>query len=78
MFSVKLKVKEDPRGYNSFPYRKKQSSISSSTSSLSRLPQSTPKKSSFLSNKNGKNNKKVRIQTSHELLPTSNIHGRCM
>lgn len=66
MFSVKLKVKEDPR-YNSLPYRKKKSSLSSSTSSLSRLPQSAPKKSSFLSTKNGsKNNKKVRIQTTHE------------
>lgn len=67
MFSVKLKVKED-QWYNSLPRRKKtkpSSSLSSSTSSLSRLQ--APKKSSFLSNKNGtKNNKKVRIQTTYE------------
>lgn len=73
MFSVKLKVKEDPR-YNSLPYRKKKQSLSSSTSSLSHIPQQ-PKKSSFLSTKNGKNNKKVRIQTSHEQSATS-LNGR--
>lgn len=75
MFSVKLKVKEDPR-YNSLPSRRKKSngSISSSTSSLSRLQQS-PKKSSFLSNKSGKSNKKVRIQTSFEK-SSNNLNGR--
>lgn len=73
MFSVKLKVKEDPR-YNSLPYRKKKQSISSSTSSLSHIPQQ-PKKSSFLSTKNGKNNKKVRIQTTHDG-STMSLNGR--
>lgn len=72
MFSVKLKVKEDPR-YNSLPYRKKKQSLSSSTSSLSHIPQ-YPKKSSLKSDtKNGKNNKKVRIQTTHEGSTTSLI-----
>lgn len=79
MFSIKLKVSEDR---NSLPRRSKksslrtttpsqsrQSSFSSSTSSLSRLrgnqnPSSL--KSSFNSNKSGKSNKKVRIQTSYE------------
>lgn len=74
MFSVKLKVKEDPR-YNSLPYRKKKQSLSSSTSSLSHIPQQ-PKKSSFLSTKNGKNNKKVRIQTTHEFRSTTSLNGR--
>lgn len=80
MFSVKLKVKEAPRN-NSLPRRRRAtpgSSFSSSTSSLSRLQSNgnkVPAKSSFLSNKNGKNNKKVRIQTSYERLPTT-AHGR--
>ena len=77
MFSVKLKVKEDPRNYYSLQRRKTSnpsSQFSSSTSSLSRLQ--APKKSSFLSNKNGaKNNKKVRIQTSYEESLTS-FNGR--
>ena len=78
MFSVKLKVKEDPRSYYSLPRRRKSnpsSSFSSSTSSLSRLQ--APKKSSFLSNTNGtKNNKKVRIQTSYEQSSLTSLHGR--
>lgn len=80
MFSVKLKVREDPR-YNSLPRRRRatpSSSFSSSTSSLSRLTNNSeklPTKSSFLSNRNGKNNKKVRIQTTYEQSP-SNFNGR--
>lgn len=71
MFTVKLKVKEGPRT-NSLPRRRRatpSSSFSSSTSSLSRLQNNgvkVPTKSSFLSNKNGKGNKKVRIQTTYE------------
>lgn len=81
MFSVKLKVKEGPRT-NSLPRRRRatpSSSFSSSTSSLSRLQNNgtkVPTKSSFLSNKNGKNNKKVRIQTTYEP-SSSSYYGRC-
>lgn len=80
MFSVKLKIKEGPRT-NSLPRRRRatpSSSFSSSTSSLSRLQNNgtkTPTKSSFLSHKNGKNNKKVRIQTSYEP-SSSSFYGR--
>lgn len=82
MFSVKLKVKEDPRAH-SLPRRPRRSgtpssSFSSSTSSLSRLQNGgnkQPTKSSFLSQRNGKNNKKVRIQTSYEQ-SQNNYNGR--
>ena len=80
MFSVKLKVKEAPRT-NSLPRRRRatpSSSFSSSTSSLSRLQNNgakLPTKSSFLSNKSGKGNKKVRIQTTYEQSPW-NRNGR--
>jgi hypothetical protein len=77
MFSVKLKVKEDPRSY-SLPRRKfkESSSLSSSTPSLNRYQSPVPKKSSFLSYKNGsKSNKKVRIQTTFER-SSPNLNGR--
>lgn len=83
MFSVKLKVKETPRS-NSLPRRRRHPalsptpSFSSSTSSLSRISEKVPIKSSFLNKSNGKPNKKVRIQTEYEKSNGNhtNYHGR--
>jgi hypothetical protein len=86
MFSVKLKVKEQRS--NSLPRRRRvlspTSSISSSTSSLSRISQGkVPQKSSFLNKNNGKSNKRVRIQTEYETSNSNSNHynngyGRCI